>query len=129
MLRTGREFAAGKMQVDLLAAESDCLAPIAERDRRHSQNALVKGAGLLDAGHGQNKVIDGVDVHYRASMYFQSLGCALATEDRLRIGLAGAWVRLILVGSPDVQSCQRDLQRDKRISVVVPGPDNPQHVA
>jgi hypothetical protein len=74
MLRVGREFAAGKMQVDLLAAERDRLAPVAERNRCHPQNALVKGACLLDAGYGQYKVIDGVDVHHRAFMYFQCLG-------------------------------------------------------
>src|ERR1700674_1301407 len=60
-------------------------------------------------------MIDGVDAHYRAF--------------GLRIGLRDVCVGVILVSSPDVQCCQRDLQRDKCISVVVPGPYDPQHVA
>src|SRR5438105_4248146 len=89
----GREFAAGKMKVDLLATESDCLAPVAERHRFHPQNALVEGACLLDAGNSQNNVIDGGYVHHRAGCPHFSASVISGTLDETASAAAreSAW--------------------------------------
>src|SRR5262249_15049729 len=61
------------MQVEFLRAELQRLAAAGEGDDGHSQHARIELARGVHVAHGQNEMIDSVDLHQRSSFRTTSL--------------------------------------------------------
>src|SRR5256885_15575518 len=61
-LGLGLEFAAVRMQIDLLPAEGERFAPATEDDHAHAQDAVVERAALLHVRDRQHQVVETIDV-------------------------------------------------------------------
>ena len=59
----GFDLLASLVQVDLLAAEGQGLAPAGEGDGVHAEHTRVEGAGGLRVADREDEVIDAVDLH------------------------------------------------------------------
>jgi hypothetical protein len=59
----GLELLASLVEVDLLLAERERLAPTRERDDLHAQYPLVEATRELDVGDSEDDVIEAQDLH------------------------------------------------------------------
>src|SRR5438105_12736177 len=72
----------GRVQIDLLLAEAQRRAALAEGDDLHTENSRVELTGACDIGDGQNEVIETRDLHGRPRNPFR--GAELAMPDTPR---------------------------------------------
>src|SRR3546814_6236528 len=61
--RVRHEFAPRLVQVDLLPAEGERGAALAEAHDLHAEDPAVEGAGRLDVADGEHEMVDAVDLH------------------------------------------------------------------
>src|SRR5579872_5083305 len=67
LLGLGLELMAGAVKVDLLVAEAQRLAPLAERLDRQAEHGRIEGASALDIGDCQNEMVEALDDDHRAA--------------------------------------------------------------
>jgi hypothetical protein len=61
--RLGLELSARLVEVDLLRTECQGVAAFAEDHGLHAEDSLVEVAGAADVAHGQNEVVEPLDLH------------------------------------------------------------------
>src|SRR5215212_3451437 len=61
--RLGLELSARLVEVDLLRTECQGVAAFAEDHGLHAEDSLVEVAGAADVAHGQNEVVESLDLH------------------------------------------------------------------
>jgi len=59
----GLELSARLVEVDLLLTECQGVAAFAEEQGLHAEDSLVEVAGAVDVAHGQNEVVEPLDLH------------------------------------------------------------------
>src|SRR2546426_181566 len=88
----GVELPPGLVQVDLLGAESQRRAPLAEDDDLHAQHALVKLSGGGDVAHGEDEVVEPVDLQTK-TLSGRKASASPGRAPRTRTGPVSGWPR------------------------------------